>query len=551
MSPNMDPQSVIDWFGNRPPIGATGRGRLAGALLKTGQTDKAIPLIRQTWVADNFPLSEEKTFYKRFRKYLTREDHIARLDRLLWEGKRGPARRMMQKVNKDWVALAQARLHLRARSGNVDRLISLVPKKLKSDAGLAFERLKWRRRKNKDSAFEIIENLPDNLVRPDVWWPERATLARRALRKGLVSIAYKAANNHGLTEGGKFAEAEWLAGWISLRFLNEDQTAFQHFRKMYEAVKYPVSKSRGAYWAGRAKEAAGDMKTAWEWYERAAQYPTAYYGQLAFSRLRPGDALPIGDGPRLDPDQARSFEDHELVQVVRMLKKAKQEDLIRPFIHHLYDLNEDPAWRLRTARLARESDRADLSVWVAKRSSRDGAVLPSASYPELSPPSLPRKLGVSRPEEPLVLALIRQESQFRVNAKSPVGARGLMQLMPATAKNIARKAKVRYSRARLTQDPNYNMTLGQLYLGDLLKNHENSYVLALTSYNAGPSRTKRWIKEFGDLRDKDVDAIDWVEMIPFDETRNYVQRVLENVQVYRTRLAETETALALNSDLHN
>lgn len=551
IKPNLSPGDIVAWFGEREPISATGRGRLAGALLALKQEENAVRIIRKTWIGDNFPRAEEKAFYKKFRKYMTRDDHIGRLDRLLWEGKSSAAKRMLPKVNKTWTALAMARIHLRARSGNVDRLISKVPKSLKNHAGLAFERLKWRRRKSKDNVFEIIENIPDDLIRPDIWWPERATLARRALRKGLISVAYKATNNHGLTQGANYAEAEWMAGWISLRFLKEHEAAFTHFENMYKSVKFPVSLSRGAYWAGRAKEAKGDKEAATKWYKRASQFPTAYYGQLAFAKLRPGDSLPIGAGPALDPVVDPAFENHELVQVVRMLHKVKQHDLIRPFIRHLYDLNDDPVWRLRTARLAKNSNRPDLSVWIAKRSSRDGVELPTASYPELSPPSLPRKLGFKRPETPFVLALIRQESQFRTDAKSPVGARGLMQLMPRTARNVSKSAKLRYSSRRLTKDPNYNMTLGQVYLSRLLKSHDNSYVLALASYNAGPSRAKRWVKEFGDLRDKDVDAIDWIEMIPFDETRNYVQRVLENLQVYRTRLADTEIALALESDLHN
>ncbi len=547
---DLRPEQIVAWFGDRAPVSPTGRGRLAGALLAIGQQEKAIKLIRKAWLEDNFPRAEEKAFYKKFRKHLTRDDHIKRLDRLLWEGKRTAARRMFSKVNKDWVALAQARIHLRARSGNVDRLISLVPARLKQNAGLIYERLRWRRRKGKENAYDILDALPEDLVRPDIWWPERATLARRALSKGLISVAYRATQDHGLSTGGDFAEAEWLAGWISLRFLNETDTAYQHFVNMYEAVKFPVSRARGAYWAGRAKEAKGQLNEAKAWYVKAATHPTAYYGQLAFAKLKPGDSLPIIDGPVLQREKDEEFERHELVRVVRLLESVNQSELIRPFIHHLYDLNEDSAWRLRTAYLARKTGRPDLSVWIAKKSSRDGVELPTASYPIVSPPSLPRKLGVKRPEEPFVLALIRQESQFRIDAQSPVGARGLMQLMPQTARAVSKSAKLRYSRPRLTSDANYNMTLGQVYLAQLLESQDNSYVLALASYNAGPSRARKWVREFGDLRDKDVDAIDWIEMIPFDETRNYVQRVLENLQVYRRRLADEEVALALETDLH-
>ncbi len=550
MPAHLTPAEVVAWYQGRTPISAVGRGRLAGALLAQGQTDEAVSMIRTTWVEEDFPRAEERAFYKTYRKHLTRKDHLLRLDRLLWDGRQSAARRMFPKVPKEWVALAQARIHLRLRSGNVDRLISKVPESLKSHAGLVYERMRWRRRKGKDSALDILEKLPEDLIRPDVWWSERATLARKALSKGLVSVAYRGVNNHGLTDGADFAEAEWLAGWISLRFLNEAETAFTHFENMYKAVKYPISRARGAYWAGRAMEAKGDAERAEQWYQWAAAYPTTYYGQLAFAKLRPGDSLPIDDGPYLSDTPDKAFENHELVRMVRLLSDVNESDLIRPFIRHLYDLNSDPVWRLRTAHLARQNQRQDLAIWVAKRSSRDGLELPSVGYPVLSPPSLPSALGVKPLERPFVLALIRQESAFRVDARSPVGARGLMQLMPRTAKVVSKSAKLRYSSPRLTSDPNYNMTLGQVYLAELLENQNNSYVLALASYNAGPSRARRWVREFGDLRDSDVDAIDWVEMIPFDETRNYVQRVLENLQVYRTRLADPEVALSLEEDLH-
>jgi soluble lytic murein transglycosylase len=548
---DLTPSQVIAWFGKREPISSIGHGRLAGALLSLGQKEKAIKIIRHAWVNNNFPRFEERNFYKKFRKYVTRQDHVLRLDRLVWEGKSNAARRMFSKVPKDWVTLTQARIHLRARSGNVDALIKKVPEKLINHPGLTYERLRWRRRKGKDSAFEILDNLPDDLVRPDIWWPERATLARRALSKGMISTAYRGASNHGLTEGADFAEAEWLSGWISLRFLNEFDMALEHFEHMYKSVNFPISRARGAYWAGRAKEAMGEIEAANDWFAIASNHPTTYYGQLAYGKLYPGDNLQPFKNPKIEIVHNDAFESHELVQVVRMLSEIKEYELIRPFIHHLYDLNSKPAWRLWTAHLAWKSQREDLAVWIAKRSSQEGVELPSIAYPVLTPPPLPHQLTTSSPELSFVLALIRQESAFRVNAISPAGARGLMQLMPRTAKNVSKHAKLRYSKSRLTHDPNYNMILGQTYLAELLKRQNNSYVLALVSYNAGPSRARRWIKDHGDLRNKDVDAIDWVEMIPFDETRNYVQRVMENLHVYRTRLAEADVALAPESDLES
>lgn len=548
----LKPERVLAWFAGRDPVSAVGKGRLAAALLATGQTERATELIRDTWIEGNFPKSGERAFYKRYRKYLTADDHVRRLDRLLWDGRYWPVRRMMWKVKPDWRALAEARISLRRRTGNVDRLIQKVPAHLKNHPGLVYERLRWRTRKGKKTAYELLDPAPDNLVRPDLWWEERARLARRALAKGDISVAYRITSDHRLTSGADFADGEWMSGWIALRFLGDHQDALAHFEKMYAAVKYPISRARGAYWAGRAAEAGDDREKAANWYALASRYPTTYYGQLAISKVNPDDSLPLIDEdvePAADIQQA--FAESELVRVVELLGAIGEHDRIRPFILRLFSLNEDRGWRALTAALARRNNRPDLSVSVAKRSSRDGWEMIEAGYPTLEPPPLPKMANLRRPERPFVLAVIRQESAFRVDAKSRARALGLMQLMPRTAKKVAKQLKVKFYRTRLTRDPNYNMKLGQSYMAEMLAGFDNSYVLALAAYNAGPNRAKRWVKAFGDPRDPDVGTIDWVEMIPFEETRKYVQRVLENLQVYRSRLAETEVALRLDDDLHN
>lgn len=543
-------RDVIAWFDKNPPVSATGRSRLAGAMMSVGEIEKARKLVRETWLNGNFPRAEERDFLQKFRKLLTRNDHIKRLDRLLWDGKYWPSRRMLRLVPKDWQALAQARYSLRRRTGNVDYLVSRVPDNLKNDPGLAYERLRWRRRKGKDNAIDILKSPPPDLVRPDLWWKERAVIVRQSLAKGDITDAYRIVAEHSLSKGAAFADAEWMSGWISLRFLNDFDAAAHHFEKMYDSVKYPISLARGAYWTGRALEAAEKTSEAAVWFGKATAYPTTYYGQLAIAKLKPGHGLVFVDDPVIEEDMRASFNQHELVQVVRMLGEIGQSRRIRPFIRQLYGLSSDPAWRKLTATLARQNKRPDLAISVAKRSSRDGREMMNTGYPALDPPSIAKTGGRPTLEPSFVLALIRQESAFRIDAVSPTRAKGLMQLMPATARHVAKSLKIRYSSLKLTRDARYNMTLGQNYLAGVLDRFDNSYVLALCAYNAGPARAKRWIKQFGDPRDEDVDAIDWVEMIPFDETRNYVQRVLENLQVYRSRTATTEVALTLESDLH-
>lgn len=547
------PDQIIKWFGDRHPATTIGKTKLGKALLETGQTIQGRAILRDIWVNGNFGKAEESRFYKRYRKYLTREDHYARTERLMWEGKYWPARRMMTKVNAQYRKLIDARTSLRRQRGNVDYLIRHVPAKYKNDPGLIYERLRWRRKKNKDNASELFVGLPDVVPHPDRWWDERDIIARRLLRKGHITEAYDIASQHGLTteHAVDHAAAEWLSGWIALSFLNEPKIARDHFRKMYDGVSFPVSRARGAYWTGRAFEAEGNTEQAATWFATAANHPTAYYGQLAAAKLKPGEGLRLHPEAAIPEDIRQRFNAHELVRAVRMLASAGEEKRLRSIILRIASLDEAPGWQALTARLARLSRRPDLAIRVAKNALQDFGVYVAGGYPTLVPPRLPRRVKSKQPETPLVLAVIRQESEFDAKAQSHAGARGLMQLMPATAKGVSRSAGLKYSKYKLTADPDYNLTLGQSYLAGLVEDYNGYLPMAIAAYNAGPHRVKQWVKQHGDPRDNDVDAVDWIEMIPFTETRNYVQRVLENVQIYRLRLADTEVALRLEEDLNN
>ncbi len=551
MKENTPPRDVLEWFGVWKPVSAQGRALLGASLLAVGKKEQGREVLRGVWINGDFTKRQEKRFYRRFRKQLTIGDHNARLDRLLWDGRYWPARRMLWKVGKDYRKLAIARMWLRQRRGNVDTAISEVPEKMKSDPGLIFERLRWRRRKGRDTeARALLENPPANLVRPRLWLFERVRLARRALAKGSVTAAYRLVDGSWLSEGKEFAEAQWLAGWIALRFLEEPKNALGHFRTLYNAVSYPRSLSRAAYWAGRAEEAMNDKKAAGKWFGRAARFTTSYYGQLAYLRLSPGAALRLPREHVGKPKKKKAFEGSELVRVVRFLREMGEEDRIRPFISALARKDKSPEWRRLTAGLAKSNGRPDLGIYIAKQSALDGREMIGAGYPALIPPPVRRgKRGKPAVEIPLVLATIRQESGFYASARSGKGARGLMQLMPYTAARTAKKLRLPYSSARLNRDTDYNLLLGQSYMAELMKKFGGSYVLTLGAYNAGPVRVKYWIRKNGDPRKGDVDVIDWIEKIPFGETRNYVQRVLENLQVYRLRLAETKVALTLENDL--
>ncbi len=543
--------AVLAWFRTRQPVCTDGSVRYGAALLASGDREKARRVLRDVWINGDFGKKQEKNFYRRYRKLLTREDHIARLDRLLWDGRDWPVRRMLWKVNPGYRALAVARLFLRHGRGNVDTAIAAVPERLKNDPGLVYERLRWRRRKGRDlSARELLDEPPEELERPAVWWVERAFLARRALQRGHVSAAYRLAKNHSLVAGGaSFAEAEWLSGWIALRFLREVKIAKDHFLAMFEAVRYPVSRARGAYWLARTAKAMNDAKSADKWYRIAAGFPTAYYGQLAASWIGPGHGLVFPSDPISDSAQVEAFESHELTRGIRIMGDLDQKDRIDPFVRALSAVRKVPDWRSLTAALARMQGRPDLAIKVAKASTRDGRDLVETGYPALIPPPLADRSGKPLVEVPLVLATIRQESAFNPLATSPKGARGLMQLMPRTAHRTAGKLKLPYSPRRLTTDPDYNMILGQAHLADMIELFDGSYIMALAAYNAGPSKVRKWRRRNGDPRDYAVDAIDWIELIPIDETRNYIQRVMEDLQIYRHRLADAQMALSLENDL--
>ena len=282
----LDDKTRRDWFAAYPPLTGLGRGRLADLYLKAGDAKTAEALIREAWIESDFAVRDAKKYYKRYRDHLRAEDHVARLDRLLWDGKRRAARRMYSLVDKGHQRLAEARVRLMTRAGGVDPAIARVPDALRDHPSLWYERLRWRRRKGfHESAREILVAPPDDLIRPAAWWREARIETRNALREGLISVAYRFASEHQQIETLPRAQAEWLAGWVALRHLSDAKLAYPHFETLHAIVRYPISVARGAYWAGRAAGSSGDAKLAADWYRAAARLPTTYYGQLASAAL--------------------------------------------------------------------------------------------------------------------------------------------------------------------------------------------------------------------------------------------------------------------------
>ena len=549
MDSNISPDEALRWFKLFKPISTAGRTKHAIALLDSGAKVQAKRLIRHIWIQDNFPKHSEKAFYRRFRVFLTKSDHIARLDRLLWDGKYWPSKRMIYKVPESWRKLAIARYSLRKKTGNVDTLIKNVPTSLRKNPGLAYERLRWRRQKKLNSASDILKNMPEKSIRPRLWWRERSILARRTLRKGFINEALTFISEHDLIRGVEFANAEWMAGWIRLRFLGDTKAAMRHFKKMFLSVRYPISKARGAYWVARAAENMGEIEISKYWYKRAAVYKTSFYGQLAAEKFSSTNILSFKQVPELPLSVENKFNSQELVKVVNMLNRLRHNELIYPFINQLYSISKSLEEKVLVTNLAIKSFRPDLGIKISKIANREGFVLLKAGYPVIDLPKVQYLGQTLELEKALVLAVIRQESAFRQKAVSSARALGLMQLMPMTAKTMSKKIKLVYSKEKLLRSKSYNLMLGQMYLSTVLKKYDHSYVLALAAYNAGPRRVQKWIAEFGDPRDDDVDVIDWIEMLPIYETRNYIQRVLESLQVYRYLLAGEPTIINLSYDL--
>ena len=532
------------FFEKHPPVSSEGVERYSAILAARGERDKAATLAREFWRDANLGAVREREFLGAVGRWITRDDHAARMNRLLWEGKTKAAHRMLERVSADHRALGSARIALQKRSKSGANAIRNVPATLaRRDDGLRYDHARWlRRREDLGAAHQLSIQPPSEPDFADVWWTERRILGRKLIRAERPSAAFDVASAHGNEDGVAFVEGEFMAGWLLTRFLDDPLKGYRRFDNLFRASSSPISQSRGAYWAGRASEAVGDEDLAKRWYAVAAARPTAYYGQLAAARL--GHQGPPRFPPAPQPTIAdeRAYAADDLAQAIGFLREIGANDHLRSLFFGLRNRLETPGQKILLARELRDAGRLNLSLSMAKTLAREGVIVPDLLYPVIP------LHGGETPEAALTLALIRQESAFDLDAVSRAGARGLMQLMPGTAKKVAKGLGLRYSRNRLTTDASYNMTLGRAYMTQRLARFGDSYPLALAAYNAGSHRVDQWLLDFGDPRDPATDAVDWVEMIPFTETRNYVMRILESVQVYRTLTGRAQMAGPLPKD---
>jgi soluble lytic murein transglycosylase len=542
----MDANRIILWFGDTQPQTAEGAMALASAYRSVGRTAEAATLVKRFWREEPFEADVQQRFLARFAGLLTVDDHVKRADMLLY-GPQGPATSaVVALLPEPYGSMARARMAFRAGASNANDIFNALAPAQQTNPGVAFERAAYLRDQGLDSlALSLVPYFGpppthDAAVRV---WKERRALIGTALRSGQYDLAYKAAANTGMTSGAELAEAEFYAGWIALTRLKKPALAAKHFAMIEGSSESPITQGRALYWEGRAAEAAGDMVGAQSYYGQGAKHLTTFYGQLAAEKAGLKQ-LNLGRDPVITAEDRNAFEGRDIVQAAKMLANLGASDTLRVFVLHIDDVLPTAAQQAQLFDFAKLYGGQDLAMRVARAGAQRGLILPERGYPVLTPPYAP---GGAEPA--FVLSISRQESNFNPAIRSSAGAVGMMQLLPSTAQIVARKLGEPYSASMLT-DATYNRRLGSAFLGSLINRFSGSYLMAAAGYNAGPNRPPQWATYCGDPRGAATDPLDFIECIPFSETRNYVMRTLETTQVYRARLNGGTAPLTLSQDLN-
>jgi soluble lytic murein transglycosylase len=539
-------QTVIDYMSAFSPSTGQGALRLIRAHEQKGATDAAAAQAVITWRDLDLNAQEESQLLASYANTLA-PHHQARLDMLLGASRFEDAARVAQLLPNGWSAVTEAARKLAKDEDGVDDAIAAVPSALQGTPAIAYERFAWRARKGRvdDAVTLMLDHSVSRaaLGQPERWGNKRRALARQMMRDGKNQIAYAAASRHYLRpDEDHYADLEWLSGYIALRFLNQPARALEHFNRFRLSVKTPISLGRAGYWEGRALDAMGAVDDARSAYTFGAQFQTSFYGLLAAERAGiPMDPALKGEA-RYDDYRTARFMKSSVLRAALLLDEAGDKPLAARFMRHLGE-SLSPQELGQLGDLALDTD-PYLSVLVAKFAANQGVVLNRAYYPltDFVTGNLPV------PTE-LALSIARRESEFYPRARSHAGAAGLMQLMPATGGAMAKRVGLTGFETNDLYTPSTNVRLGSAYLGKLIDDYGNNMPLVAAGYNAGPRRANEWIERYGDPRSSSTDAIDWVEHIPFRETRNYVMRVMESLPAYRARLSNSTAPLTLSKDL--
>lgn len=546
MPKDLPPAEVIGFFAPAAPQTGTGALRLAVAQAATGHKAEARATIGRAWTELSLTAPEQQAILADWEPGLEKLD-ARRLDMLLWRGLGGEAEAMLPRVDAETAALARARIAVRGDADGTTAMIEALPRRLQQDPGLVYERYLYRIRQGhwEDAeAWMLRASISaETLGRPDVWMARRADLAREALQRGEVATAYGLASQGHGTAGSDYADAEWMAGFIALTRMDDPKRAAEHFRRFQSLVFTPISLGRAGYWLGLAEAKAGNPEAAEAAFRAASTQQTSFYGQLAAERAGIAfDARFVGDAPT--PDwRTQGFVTRSVVQAAALLLRAGDDGRASVFFRQAAE-GEPAAGRAALAQMAIDIGAPQIGIRIAKDAAGDGIVLPRQYYPL-------NAIAAQRWPVPteMALAIARQESELDPTAASDAGAQGLMQLMPATARSVALEEGIAFDPGLLASDPLYNARLGTGYLQRMLDRYDGSALLAAAAYNAGPNRADAWIATMGDPRAADVDPVVWIESIPYKETRNYVMRVLEGIQVYRVRLKGEAAPVRLAADM--
>ena len=541
---------VLTFFRDSPAQTAEGALSLARALIANGARGDGEAELVLAW--RTLPMGEDiQAAYLADYSALLKPHHAPRLSRLLWDGHKVSARRMLPLVAEGPRLLAEARLALQEQAKGVDDFIAAVPAQHREDPGLAYDRFVWRDKKRRqDSAIELMldrSTNADRLGEPDKWLRRRRDLARQLMRDGENERAYQLAAHHFSHPdvGYGYSDCEWLAGYIALQKLKDPKLAVYHFERFLASVETPISIGRGGYWLGRAHAELGEVDKAYAAYAQAAEYQTSFYGLLAAEKLGRGFDPALIRPTELPSWKEADFATASVTEAGLLLLQAGDRSLAERFLTHLAE-GLSPLAARQLGQMAIELQEPHLAVMIAKRAARAGLELEGAYFPlhPVAEQNLPMAAEMT-------LAIARRESEFDPVVISHAGARGLMQLMPATAKLVAGELGIlaNHQTSRLTQEWDYNAKLGSQYLAKLAGNFNGNVVMMAAGYNAGPHRPASWMERYGDPRDGTPDMVDWIEHIPFNETRNYVMRVTESLPVYRARLGKEPLPVPFSKEL--
>ena len=528
-------KKIINHFKKNKPVSSFGKLRLGEALIISGKIERGKKLIKENFIIANLTNSELSYFIKNYSEIIKLKDLVSRAEWLAWENKFNQLKSLMPYLTKEYKALYKARYLLAIRLHGVEYAIKNVPNKYKNNQGLLYQRLQLKIKKDKiDSALNLLlkaKSDKKNFNRPDKFWKPTSIIIRRLVYKKKYLAAYKIASKHHLNKGSNYSEAEWLSGWIALSFLNNPELAIKHFLNLAENAYDPKNRSRAAYWCAKTYETLGQQSLAERWYVKGSAYPTAYYGQLSFEKIFPNKKISFPKLPIISNKTKNDFDNNQWVKAVKILKAINRAKYSKDILIYLSKMNNNPENEFLSTKLAIDIGQKNYAIKISKKASKQKRYYLNFNYPIIDVPKI--VANKKMPPAELILAVIRQESEFNVTAKSHKGALGIMQIMPDTARDVSRKTKISYNLGKISRNQQYNIRLGSYYLAMMLERYKKSFPLALAAYNAGHKRVDRWLDINGDPRKNKIDFEEWIELIPYKETRDYVQKVLENLIVYK------------------